>query len=86
MHNYVHQLFFFSKTKLIISSVRVNVNFLQLLHSQSNYFVLLTIGTQFKLPDEIQKIIRAITFSPPLTRSEFLFRSLGILRIHEINV
>ena len=34
-----------------------------------------------------KKIIRAITFSPPLTRSESLLRSfIGFLSIHEINV
>ena len=34
----------------------------------------------------IQKIIRAITFSSSRTSSEHLFRSIGILSIHEINV
>ena len=33
-----------------------------------------------------KKIIRAITFSPPLTRSDFIFRSLGIPIIYEITV
>ena len=42
---------------------------------------------QFKQLYSIQKkIIRAITFSPPLARSKFLFRSLDFLSIHEINV
>ena len=41
---------------------------------------------QFRQMYSIQKkIIRAITFSPPLSRSESLFRSLGFLNIHEIN-